>query len=348
MRTLLLLSAVAVTACSQQEPGQVPTTNGTGGTFAGLPTGTTTPGGTTTGTTTDSTIPLPEFDCATIPNTPTEVNLLGAPRGYHDVAFTTDGKIIGSDDGFWNVDFLRVDDQDNTEVLIPDLGITQQSVWLPDGDLAVATDQTGAIIRVDSAGAVSIIKPNVGAYGLIMGPDDMLWAANYQEVMRIDPATGASETILSSLPSGQPRVINFNRDNTRLYIGTLFGNGDIFYVDLDANYMPTGPAQTLASGVGSGSYHDGLGVDICGYIYMPDYSTSAMYRISPSGDQVQNIYDTPLSEYGHGLEWGNGVGPWRTDAIYIPLPYGGNQVIELVIGVPTVWEGTVINAPAQP
>lgn len=305
--------------------------------------------GTTTGTTstTDSTAPLPEFDCATIPTNIQSATILGAPRGYHDVAFTEDGKIIGSDSGFWNVDLLRVDDQDNVETFVPDLGITQQMTWLPDGDLAVATDQTGAIVRLDSAGNLSIIKPGVSAYGLILGPDDMLWAANYTEIMRIDPATGASETILGSLPSGQPRVINFNRDFTRLYIGTLFGNGSIYYVDLDANYMPVGGPQTLATGVGTGDYHDGIGVDICGYLYVPDYSTSAMYRISPDGTQVQNLYDTSLSEYGHGLEWGNGVGPWRTDAIYIPLPYGNNQVIELVIGVPTVWEGVVLNAPPE-
>ena len=41
-----------------------------------------------------------------------------------------------------------------------------------------------------------------------------------------------------------------------------------------------------------------------------------------------------VTRYGHGTEWGNGVGGWREDAIYIPLPYNDAKVRELVIGVP--------------
>ena len=246
-----------------------------------------------------------------------------------------------------NNNLIKVDANDTVEVLVANVGLVQQMVWLPDGDLAVATEQTGAVVRVDAAGGVSVIAPGIGAYGLILGPDGMLWAANYQQILRIDPVSGAQETVLASIPRGQPRVINFNNDHTRLYIGTLSGNGDVFYVHLDAAYNPVGSPQVLASNVGSGTYHDALGVDVCGYLYIPDYSTSALYRISPSGDQVQTLYDSNLSHYGHGLTWGNGVGPWRTDAIYLPRPYGQHRVKELVIGVPTVWDGVVINAPPQ-
>lgn len=344
MRAIPFLVVLLWAGCTPQTATVTGTTS-TGSPVVGVPSGTTTTG-TTTGTPTGTTPPPPEFDCATIPTQPVAVNQLGAPRGYHDVAFTTDGRIIGIDEGWVNNDLIAVDPYDNVEVLVPDLGITQQMVWLPDGDLAIASDRTGAIIRLDAQNNVSVIAPNIGAYGLIMGPDGYLWAANYSAVQRIDIATGATQVVLGSIPRGQPRVINFNRDFTRLYIGTLFGNGDIFYVDLDASYNPVGSVQVLASGVGDGSYHDGLGVDICGYLYVPDYGTSALYRISPSGQQVQALYDTSLSLYGHGLEWGNGVGPWRTDAIYLPRPYGSHQVTELVIGIPTEWDGVVVNAPS--
>lgn len=335
--------ALCLVGCGPEDPN--PTVPGTGaGTSGGTPAGTGTPGGTLpTGSTTDSTVPTGEvFDCATIPIEPVSLQALTDPRGYHDVAFTTDGWIIGNNTG--NSDLVMADGLGNTDVLVNGIGQVQQMVWLPDGDLAVANDTSGAILRVTSSGTVTPISPGVGAYGLILGPDGKLWAANYASVMRIDIATGNQEVILSSLPSGQPRVINFNRDFTRLYIGTMSGNGNLYYLDLDANYDPISGPQVLATDVGTGSYHDGLGVDICGYIYVPDYSTSALYRISPSG-QVQNYLDGTLNQYGHGLEWGNGVGPWLTDAIYIPQPYNNNHVAEVVLGVPTVWSGTVINAP---
>lgn len=339
-----LLALGGFLAACQPEPPDP--TNPGGGTTGGTPVGSgLPPGSTSAGTPTDSgtTTSGPVFDCATVSSSPLSTQALGEPRGYHDLAFTEDGWIIGNGTG--NSDLIKADGLGTSQVLVNNIGTVQQMVWLPDGDLAVASDQTGAILRVTSSGTVSPISPGVGAYGLILGPDGKLWAANYSSIMRIDIATGAQDVILSSLPSGMPRVINFNRDFTRLYIGTMSGNGNLYYLDLDANYDPIAGPQVLANDVGSGAYHDGLGVDICGYIYVPDYSTSAMYRISPSG-QVQTYLDGNLTQYGHGLEWGNGVGPWRSDALYIPQPYNQNHVAEIVIGVPTVWEGEVINVPA--
>ena len=50
--------------------------------------------------------------------------------------------------------------------------------------------------------------------------------------------------------------------------------------------------------------------------------------------------------YGHGVVWGTGVGGFREDALYLPLPYNNNLVTELIIGVPSKnWNGTVVNAP---
>lgn len=343
MRSLLFAGVLIVAACQPEPEPKDPGTTGTGQPTTGTPGGT--PGGTPTGTTstTDSTAPVPVFDCDTVPSSPLSTGLMGNASGYHDVAFTPSGEILGNDSG--NQNLIKVDQYNSPSTLVSGIGTIQQMTWMPDGDLAVATDATGAIMRVDLAGNMSVIAPSIGAYGLIWGPDDMLWAANYNAVLKIDPITGAQTTVVGSLPNGQPRVINFNLDHTRLYIGTLFGNGNIFYVDLDANYDVVGSVQVFATGVGSGSYHDGLGVDVCGYLWVPDYSTSALYRISPSGS-VQTYIDSTLTNYGHGLEWGNGVGNWLTDAIYMPLPYNNNQVAEIQIGVPMEFDGDVINIPS--
>jgi hypothetical protein len=60
-----------------------------------------------------------------------------------------------------------------------------------------------------------------------------------------------------------------------------------------------------------------------------------MYRIDPDTGLVQDLLGHMGNAYGHGAEWGRGIGEWRSDAIYLPQPYDGNTVLEVVIGVPT-------------
>ncbi|MEQ1571825.1 MAG: hypothetical protein ABMA64_39730 [Myxococcota bacterium] len=288
------------------------------------------------------------YDCATIPTQVGAVRQVPGAKGYHDVAFDLDGMIIGNS---VFEDLLKVDFAGNVSVFVPNVGTIEQMTWLPDGDLAVASYNKG-IVRVNAAGASSVINPDIYAYGLIVGPDGMLYAADSgaDKVFRVDPATGASEVVVpaGSLPVGSPRVIAFTLDDDALLIGTYSGTqGRIYAVPLDANYDPSGPPVVYATGVGTGAYHDAIGVDICGYLYVPDYSTSALYRVSPSG-QVQKLLDEGFiqRDYGHGLEWGNGVGGWRLDAIYLAQPYHANNVAEVVIGAPSRdWPGVGINRP---
>jgi len=88
---------------------------------------------------------------------------------------------------------------------------------------------------------------------------------------------------------------------------------------------------------------DGLTVDACGNLYVPNYETSAVYRIAPDG--VVGLYlEQTLEQYGHGLEWGSGVGGWREDALYLPQPYDDATVVEVVVGVP----GAEPSAPPAP
>ena len=343
--SLIWLLVLWCSGCTSEDtkgpaPGTPPTTDsGTGSTTGSTPT-------THTGTT-DSSVPLPEFDCTTIPETALGIRLLPGARGYHDVAFDDSGHILGAN-GTFGASLLAADYDGNTAILVPGIGTVQQFVWLPDGDLAVASDSSG-LIRISPGGGITLINGNIYAYGLILGPDEMLYAADQNVVQRVDPSTGQAETLVASVPRGTPRVLNFSLNYDRLFIGTLGGNGDIYSVDLDANLDPISTPSVFATGVGTGSFHDTLGVDICGYLYVADYSTSALYRVNPSTGNTRVLLDAGgflAPEYGHGMEWGTGEDGWLHDAIYMPQPYNGNTVTEAVIGVPSRhWEGVGINLP---
>ncbi len=129
-------------------------------------------------------------------------------------------------------------------------------------------------------------------------------------------------------------MLNFSPDYSRLYYGTYSGNGRVYYVDLDVDLNPVGEPVVLATGVGSGDYHDSMGVDACGNLYVADFARRALYRISPKGN-LQLYHQFSSNEYGHGLEWGSGEGGWKSLSVYMPQPYHNNRVIELDIGVPS-------------
>lgn len=287
--------------------------------------------------------PIPDFDCSNVPDTHGGFQVINGPRGYHGLAITPDGRSIGSDgssliestyDGDWGV-------------FIPGIGLGQQMDWLVDGDLAHATSDS-AITRVRLDATTEVIQPGVAAYGVVVGPDDQIYVtSNFggAAISRIDPDTGSSALWLSS---GGENVhsIGFNREGDRLYAGTI-GDGNLYYVDIDNQMNPTTGLELLSNQVGIGNgWHDAVAVDICGYIYVPDYYSSNLYRISPSGETT--VFWAPASQsyYAHGLTWGTGEHGWREDALYFPQPYNGNTVGEIIVGVPPAhWPANPINAP---
>jgi len=343
--------------CAPDEPGAgSPSPSGTSPAgVTTVPTDTSAPGTSATGSTAttgftgDTAPPVPTYDCSTVPVLPVSSQIIDGPTGYHDLALTADGRIIGSSRS--NNDLMVADYLGNVNVLVPQIGTIEQMVWLPDGDLAVASAVEG-IVRVASTGGRIPINGDIRPYGLILGPDEMLYAADQARVVRVDPATGSAEVLVEqgALASGSPRVIAFDLAYERMFIGTYGGSqGRIYVVDLDATYTPTTPPRVWVSGVGTGAYHDAIGVDICGYLYVPDYSTHTLWRVTPNASIVQAFESSPglvNSEYPHGVTWGHGIGGWREDALYLPMPYKQNKVRELVIGVPSRdWAGEAVNLP---
>jgi DNA-binding beta-propeller fold protein YncE len=230
--------------------------------------------------------------------------------------------------------------------MVPNLGQLQQMDRLPDGDYVMGSENAGGVIRVYQSGAAGFVAPVSGVYGVRVGPDGMVYAADMSAVYRIDPTTKVKEVYLPQKSGFSPKVLDFSPDLSKMYIGTISSSGKVYAVDLDANFDPVGNPYLFANNVGGG-WHDGLGVDICGNLYVNDYNSMGLYRVSPDGSQVEELAKSNFwqGNYGHGLAWGSGIGGWLEGAIYMPLPYKNNQVVEFNIGVPyRTWaKGSVIN-----
>ncbi len=295
---------------------------------------------------------LPTFDCATVPASPVSVKTIDGARGYHGLAITPEGKMLGSyENGLIQTTYAGV-----STLFSPEVGDGEQMAWLADGDLIMSVGLRGGdvhLVRISPAGQQTAVALDANAYAVVVGPDDAIYTATWDEgtIYRIDPNTGNKTEFLEGyFGEDVAHTLGFSPDGKRLYIGTLSfaGSGIIYYVDLDDDVNVVGDFKVLATEVGEG-WHDAVGVDACGNLYVPDYNSGNLYRVSPGG-AVTTYWVPPdgedLTLYPHSIVWGTGEHGWRDDAIYLSQPYNDNTVVEIVVGAPSSeFEGILINAP---
>jgi sugar lactone lactonase YvrE len=254
------------------------------------------------------------------------IEALVGPTGYHDVAFDGEGHIVGFD-GF---NIMKTTASGPPEVFATGLSYVQGMDYLPGGDLVAATSAYG-LARITPAGTVTSIAPALSSiYGVTVGPDGMVYCSDESSVYRVDPADGTYDVIASGM---SPRGVDFSPDLTRMYITSGGGLGRIFVAYLDDELNLIDAPTILTTIPGAGTYLDGIRVDACGNLWIPNYNTSNLYRVSSEG-VVTLYYDWPdLTGYGHGIKWGSGVGGWDDMSIFMPQPYGGNTVVRFEVGV---------------
>ncbi len=281
------------------------------------------------------------WSCTNLPPEALDDTTLSDARAYHGVSFDDDGNLLGYDG---RGSLVKTDYDGNRQVFLPGVGTVQQIDRFPNGDWVYADNTNQRLVRLDAAGGTTTIATDVGsAYGVVVGPDEMVYIA-YPDVKRVDPDTGEVTTLLDTPAGYTYHVLEFNLDSTVLFLGTI-GRGDVYYVELDANLDPVTEPALYASGVGSG-WHDGLGIDTCGNLWVADYSSRGLYRVETDGTVTSMVGNDPTS-YGHGLQWGSGIGGWRTDTLYQPQPYNSNTVREVVIGFGSgdtvrTWNGVAV------
>lgn len=281
-----------------------------------------------------------EYTCTKLPDFNEGDTTMSDARAYHGIEFDDDGNLLGYD-GRSSIVKSRYDG--DTEVFLPGVGTVQQIDRFPNGDWVYADNTSGSLVRLYPSGATETIATSVGsAYGVTVGPDEKVYIA-YPGVKRVDPDTGEVEDLITT--SGVTyHVLEFNLDSTVMYLGTI-GSGDVYEAPLDANLDPVGTPTVFASRVGSG-WHDGIGIDECGNLWVADYVSRGLYRVEADAT-VTSMATTDPTAYGHGLKWGSGIDGWRTDALYLPQPYNSNTVREVVLGFEKgdtfrTWNGTKV------
>ena len=266
-------------------------------------------------------------NCRNLPSSPIARFELPNQVGYHDVAFDELGYLIGSSGSA----LVAVNRAGQVQAYAPGLSGVQGMDWLADGTMVVNSSE--GVVAIAPSGARRTLA-SVYGYGITVGPDGKIYSADNSSVYRIDPDTGATEVYLSPATFGQswgPRNVEFDSNFEVMYIGS-FGDW-VYALTIDETVKPVGAPRKFAKVRDSINWQDGLGADACGNLFVPNYDSGALYRLRPDG-QTETFVTLGFPAYGHGVEWGNGIGGWSETSLFLPQPYDSNTVLELELGVP--------------
>ncbi len=190
---------------------------------------------------------------------------------------------------------------------------------LSTGDLAVAQPDTGGLVMVDSktGGSATVLSgmtfPNALAADS-RGYTFITEAYSGGRVRQVDVHTGEQWPVVANLQS--PNGVALSPDENTLYVAET-QTGRIYAVDRISD-TEWGAARVFFT-MPTGSYYT-LAVDVCGNLYTVGFSDGRLYRIFADGSDAEFLLEVdanlPWASFS-SIRFGNGVGGWGRDKLYV-------------------------------
>jgi len=272
---------------------------------------------------------VPPVDCSAIPAGPFVMTKLNGMVASEDIAFDRNGHAVGANDKA----IFKNSYAGKPQVFVPDMKFRAGMRYLPNGHLIVCDNVKGQLVRVDENGVkyplmTGLSYPN----GITVDMKGWIYFSEHDAnvVWRVHPFTGDATVMTKQITS--PNGLTFSPDYKTLYIDGFNGNPKIYAMSVSPDGIP-GKLVVLTEL--STGWHDGMGVDACGNIYVADYNETRIYRISPDGKKKEMIIDGSSypNAYLPNMDWGSGIGGWDPLALYIPDGWQ-KGIFEVKIGVP--------------
>ena len=270
-----------------------------------------------------------DVDCSALPSEPVDVTVVAEARGYHGLVFDEDGRIIGWDG---RSGLVAAGSDGSSELFVPGISSAEQMVRLDDGRIFLVNQYEFGVDLVTPDGSRSAFVRGLNGefpYGIVLGPDGKLYVVD-GNIYRLDPDTAELTTLWNNeRRRSMPHTVGFSLDSRTMYIASV-GDGWMYAAELDENLDLVDEPEQFA--YMEGGWQDTAVVDVCGNIYVADYYTSRIYRVTEEGD-VETFFQTNERGYPHGFIWGTGSDGWDDHTLYAPQPYAQNSVKAYEIGV---------------
>jgi sugar lactone lactonase YvrE len=274
-----------------------------------------------------------DFDCSQLPALPVAFDTIDGVSSSEDFVFDKQGRLLNFS-GESNALMAFTLGDTKSEFVRPGPEEYAAGVgMLPNGDLVANLASTVSRFTADGGSeeiASSLEYPN----GLTVGLDGMVYVAEQAagRVVRIDPQTKKKTTIAEDL--GNANGLSLSQDQKTLHVGT-FGDGTVWALDLTKT--PAGVrvlAEKFADG-GEFAGLDGVATDICGNVYVTEFSAAKVWRITPDGKAklAVDLGSAVQASWIPNLHFGSGVGGWDPKTLYV-MSLDGPRVFALKIGVP--------------
>ncbi len=206
---------------------------------------------------------------------------------------------------------------------------------LVDGDLVLADEAAGSLVRLGIDGTQEVILGGVPSPNSIaIAPDGTIYTTAFDAIRKVDPVTGDWSQIFI-LPGSDLDGLTFSPDFQTLYFNhDDAGTVGAIRLDADGDRID----HRIIAELGDFFYSslDGMTVDECGNLYIVVVN-GQIVRWRPDGT-VEPFVD--LSELGSvsttSAHFGSGVGGWSDTNLYVMDRYSG--LIEVEVGIRGKWE----------
>ncbi|MEQ1500894.1 MAG: SMP-30/gluconolactonase/LRE family protein [Myxococcota bacterium] len=325
--------AVILAACT---PDPTTATDGTDG-----PTGTsdthTTPPSTTgttgaTGDTATTTTPTIGFDCTSLPAGPYQVDTYPIVT-TEDFDFDALGSLVYSD----YTNFIAVDSNGAQSVIAPGIEDTRGIQILSDGNIAAAYITQGRVGYTDrlTGASVTLVGGLSAPNAMDVGTGDVMYVSetgSNRRVISYDPATDETAVVADGFV--YPNGLALNQEQTILYVGDSgalqTGGRGLYRIVKDEATGEWGDKELIVDPDGP---YDGIEVDVCGNVYVVEFSNGKLQRFDPDTLEATLLVDLNDSAQflWNAVRWGSGRGIWARDVLYVT---DRHQVFGVHVGVP--------------
>jgi sugar lactone lactonase YvrE len=252
--------------------------------------------------------PAPPSPCAAAPALPLPATRIAGPRASEDFTFDEDGYLLSILGGHSLVRTAR--GQEPTLVLANVVVNGRGLRALPGGDVVVADQERGLVLRIDPRGetrrlTAAIARPN----GIERGPGGRLYVTDFGggDVFGVHPDTGEARALAH--PAAGSNGLAFSPDGRLLYVGD-HDSGALYRFAVDGDALIPTPPGPFATGL---VRPDGLATDECGDIYAASWDRK-LYRISATGEvAIAATFEDAVS----AVHFGSGQHGWNARYLYV-------------------------------